>query len=111
MNIQQLNEEMTKVLNEGFTDNGRVYFDKIGVALQVEIGPEYGDNNNLRVRMITRAMSPEVIAEKQINANNEEEAMKIADEDTVRLREALLPLVNKFDEELTKVLAEFGYLD
>lgn len=30
---------------------------------------------------------------------------------TVKLREALLPLVNKFDEELTKVLAEFGYLD
>lgn len=111
MNIEKLNEEVAKALNEGFTANGRIYFNKIGVALTVEIGPEYGDINNLRVRMITTAMSPEVIAEKRINANNEEEAMKIADEDTVKLREALLPLVNKFDEEFTKVLAEFGYQD
>lgn len=111
MNLQKLNEEMNKVLNEGFVDNNKIYFDKIGVGLQVQIGPEYGDNNNLRVRMITTAMSPEVIAEKQINAVNEEEAMKIADEDKAKLQEALLPLVNKFDEEFGKVLSELGYQD
>lgn len=111
MNLQKLNEEMNKFVNEGFVDNNKIYFDKIGVGLQVQVGTEYGDNSNLRLRMITTAMSPEVIAEKQINAFNEEEAMKIADEDKLKLQEALLPLVNKFDEELAKVLTELGYQD